>query len=410
MTIPANTRLDNAALIYPPCKSSKYASGFRICVTLSEDIDRGILQKALETLMVRFPSFTYTIGKNFFWWYLKRMDKTPKVVDSRPMGYFDYVRNDGFLFRVGCEGAKIDLDIFHALTDGTGAMTFLMSLVAEYITQRYGVESPSGRWVLSPFDEPDEEEFEDSFDHFSGEKGMLDKEERAFALSGRTRHFDSVGRTRICLSATNVKSAADKYGCTVTEFITALMLYTLQDIRFSRRKPGSPYLRVEVPVNLRPIYQRKTLRNFSSYLHLGIDVRNGKIPFGEIAQDVHLQKKLFIQPRYLTTRIAANVALEDSKLITITPRFIKKPIMRLIYHIKGDKYCSTTLSNIGEIVLPKETAKHVRDIDFILGRPLRRGVVCGCATFGDKMVLNFTSRIENDDFEYLFYQNLYSFL
>lgn len=406
MTAPAITRLDNAALIYPPCMTSKHAAGFRISVALKEDIDPEILRSSLLTILDRFPSFKYTIGTSFFWWYLKRLDKTPSVSKSRPMGHFDYRRNGGYLFRVGYDGPRIDLDIFHALTDGTGAMTFLMSLVAEYVHVRYGVESTSGKWVLNPDDEPTDEEFEDSFDHFSGEKGSLDKEEKAFIMDGKARKFDTVGRTRIPIPEEMVRIAAKKYGCTVTDFTTAVILYSLQEVRAARHNPGSPFIRVEVPVNLRPIFGRKTLRNFSSYLHLGIDVRNGDLPFDEIVHDVHLQKNLYIQPRYLKTRIAANVALEDSKFIAMIPRFIKKPVMRIINHVKGDTYCTTTLSNLGNIDLPDKVARYVRDIDFILGRPLRRGAVCACVSFNGLLVLNISSRLKDSSFESVLWKNM----
>ena len=396
-------RLDNAALIYPPCKSRAYSPGFRICVTLDEDIDPDLLQQALEEVLRRFPSFAYTIGKNFLWWYLKRMKVSPEVRRSVPFGNFDYEKNGGWLFRVGYDGPRIDLDVFHALTDGTGAMTFLMSLAARYLHLRHGTPVEAGRWVKDPDEEPCEEEIEDGFDHFSGMKGSLDKETAAFALRGEALPSDEVGHTCIRLDLREMEARARRFGCTVTEYLTAEMLCSLQEVR---GRTGSPFLRVEVPVNLRPIFCRRTLRNFSSYLHIGIDVRNGNMSFGDILADVRLQKSLYLQPERLAIRVAANVELEDNKFIALIPRFIKKPVMRLIYHLKGDKYCSTTLSNIGRLELPESMAGHVRDVDFLLGRPLKRGVVCGCVSFGGTLSLNFTSRIRDRRFEQAFERNL----
>lgn len=406
MTIPENTRLDNAALIYPPCMTSKHTTVFRMSITLTEDIDPACLQTSLICILDRFPTFGYTIGTNFFWWYLKQLNKFPIVTKSEKMGRFDYRKSNGFLFHVGYEGKRIDLDVFHALTDGTGAMTFLISLVAEYLRNLHGVETNPGKWILKPEDEPTMEEFEDSFDHFSGEKGSLDKEEKAFALKGKVRNFSDDGRTRIPLSASKLKAASQKYGCTVTELIVSAIIYSLQELRSRQRKPGSHFIRVEVPVNLRPIFSRRTLRNFSSYLHLGIDVRNGDIPFEEIVRDIHLQKNLYIQPRYLKTRIAANVSLEDSKFIAMAPRFIKKPVMRFINNVKGDRYCTTTLSNLGRIELPEKIARYISDMDFVLGTPLRRGAVCACVSFKDQLVLNISSRLKETDFESILMRNL----
>ena len=324
-------RLDNAALIYPPCKSRDYTPGFRVSVTLKECVDSVCLQKALEEVLKRFPSSS---------------------------------------LRVGYYGTRIDLDVFHAVTDGTGAMTFLMSLTAQYLSLRHNIPVEYGRWVRNPEDEPCEEEIEDSFDHFSGMRGSLDREDAAFAIKGKALPSDTIGRSRVKVDTRKVMAFAKECDCTVTELLAAVMLYSLQEIR---RSSDRPFLRVEVPVNLRPIFSHGTLRDFTSYLHIGIDVRNGDMSLEDILSDVKLQKSLF-------------------------------------YHLKGDKYCSTTLSNLGRIELSEEMAAYVRDVDFVLGRPLKRGVVAGCVSFGNSLVLNFTSRIRDQRFEQAFERNLESVL
>ena len=122
------------------------------------------------------------------------------------------------------------------------------------------------------------------------------------------------------------------------------MLVSLQDVR--AKAPGrkkSPFIRMEVPVNLRPIFGSPTMRNFSSYVYITLDVSNGDYTLEEAVKEVKLQKRLYMQPARLTKRIAANVALEDNLAIRCIPLFIKKPVINIINHLKGDKYATYEL-------------------------------------------------------------------
>ncbi len=400
MTPPAWTRLDNASLIYPACRTKRYLTTFRMSVALGEDVSAGILQSALEKTAGRFPSFCYGLDRGFFWWILRRLENKPVLSAPGTMGPFDFRRNGGYLFKVACDGNRIVLDVFHALTDGHGGMTFLLSLTAEYLRMRYGVQVPCSAWVLDPDEEPSRSEIEDSFDHFSGIRGELDKESRAYHLSGTPERDDVFNEFRVSIPVAQMRDKARELGCTVTELITAVMLRSLQEVR-REKDPDSRLssLKIEVPVNLRPIFGSRTLRNFSSYVHLGIDVRGGDLPFSEIIEEVRLQKRLFAQPRRLTTRVAGNVALEDNPAIARIPLFIKKPVINYIKTHKGDLYCSQTMSNIGAIELPEEMQRYVKDIDFILGRPVIRPGAVGCVSYGGMLNLNFSRRFAETDFE-----------
>lgn len=407
MKAPAWTRLDNASIIYPSCRTRKYATIYRMVVTLDEKVSEPLLGTALINCMRRFPSFRYTLDKGFFWWFLRRLENDPVTSAPFAMRPFNFKKNGGYLFKAGCEENRIILDFFHALTDGTGAMTFMMSLTAEYIHLRYGVEVPSGKWVLDLDEEPSMAEVEDSFDSFSGIKGALDKETRAYHLHGTEECAGTLHDIRVSLPLDKMQALAGEYGCTLTELVTALMLLSLQEVRTGRPAIGdSPYLKVEVPVNLRPIFHSRTLRNFSSYVHLGIDVRSGDLPFQDILREVKLQKSLFVNPHRLTTRVAANVALEDNLAIRSIPLFIKKFAINFINSHKGENYCSQTLSNLGGISLPEEMRRHVRDLDFILGRTQKKSGSCACVSYGNRMNLNFSRKIVEHGFEDAFIRNL----
>lgn len=407
MNAPSWTRLDNASIIYPSCRTRKYATIFRLAVTLDQEVSQDLLGQALRNSIKRFPGFRYTLDKGFFWWFLRRLENEPVTAPPFAMRPFSFRKNGGYLFKAGCDGNRIVLDFFHALTDGTGAMTFAMSLTAEYIRLRYGVDIPAGKWILDLDQEPLKEEMEDSFDSFSGTKGSLDKEARAYHLHGTEESAGKLNNVKVSLPLDKMLDLAKENGCTVTELVTAVMLLSLQEVRSSKPVIGdSPFLKVEVPVNLRHMFGSRTLRNFSSYVHLGIDVRNGNLSFGDILQEVKLQKRLYVNPHRLTTRVAANVALEDNLAIRSIPLFIKRLAINFINSHKGENYCSQTFSNLGEISLPEGMCGHVRDIDFILGRPQQKSGACACVSYGNRLNLNFSRKIVEHGFEDAFVRNL----
>ena len=407
MTLPEWTRLENSAIIYPSCKTRKYAAVYRMSVTLDRNVDEASLDASVKTVIKRFPSFRYTVRRGVFWWFLNRLENEPAVCASSELKPFDIKTNGGYMFKLSCTGARIDLDVFHALTDGTGAMTFLLSVVAEYLKLTDSVQVRYGKWVFNPYEEPVEQEMEDGFDNFSGTKGSLDQESPAWHIRGREEKADVLNSLGVSIELEQAKAKASEMDCTLTELISAILLYSMQELRSkdpSRRKESS--IRMELPVNLRPIFGSRTLRNFSSYVYLGLDLSNGEYSLDSVLSEVKYQKRLYVQPARLTRRIAANVALEENLAIRCIPLFIKRPVINIINHLKGDKYATYTFSNLGNIELPEGVREHVKDIHFILGRTRKRSGSCACVSYGGKLNLNFSRKIAEDDLERIFVRNL----
>lgn len=407
METPNWIRLDNASIIYPSCKTKNYATLYRMAVALDEPVSVSLLNAALRTTAKRFPGLCYTLDKGFFWWFLRRLETTPEAGPVPAHKPFSFRRNGGYMFKVGVADNRITLDMFHVLTDGTGGMTFLLTLTAEYLKLRYGADIPAGKWILDTAQEPQPAELEDGFDAFSGKKGSLDKEQRAYHVRGTVVGWGELNDIKMSFSAAAVRAKAAEYGATVTEFLAAAMIHSLQQVREADPRRGKrASLKLEIPVNLRPIFGSATLRNFSSYIHVGTDVSNGPMTFAEILSEVRGQKRLFLNARRLTTRIAANVALEDNLAIRCLPIFIKRPAINIINRLKGENYCSQVLSNLGNIELPEAMAAHVRDLDFMLGRTRQRSGSVACLSYGDRLNLHFSRRIVEWDFESAFQQQM----
>ena len=399
-------RLDNASFIYPASQSKKYSSLYRMSVTLTEAVDTEILQQALEATVARIPTFHYTLTSGALWWYLRYLDRTPRVLPLQPLHQFSIERNGGFLFRVSADGCRIVEDIFHVLTDGNGGMTFLLTLTAEYLRLRYGAEPVYGGRILDPAARPCASELADSFDDFGGKRGSLEQNDPAWHIRGRDLGHKELRNLRVRIPMGRISEVSRARGCTVTELLVAAQVAALQELRGAGRNRSRSALKVNVPVDLRRIFGGSTLRNFSSYVMLGVDVRNGEYDFDQILEIVCAQKRLYSMPSQLEPKVAKNVELENNFAINCIPRVLKKPIIDIINKLKGDRYCSHTLSNLGRIVLPESLRGYVRDIDFVLGRQRGNSGASACVGFGDHLVLNLSRRIAERSFEDAFLRQL----
>ncbi len=404
LQIPARMRIDNAANIYPASISKYYASLYRMSVTLSETVDLPCLQRALETVSERIPTFRCELRAGAFWWSLRRMEKTPEVGPSTPLSRFHFSDNGGFLYRVSADGNRIDLDVFHALADGTGSETFLLTLTAEYLRLKYGLEFPYSGLVLNPADTPDLGEVEDSFKTvFSGRKGELEKNDPAYHIKGSRLPDAGLRDVRVVMPLRHLKAVCRNLDCTVTDLLTGMMLNAIQQLyRNDPDKRKSDVLKVSVPVNLRPLYGSRSVRNFSSYVNLGMNVRGGFLQLGDLVRLVKMQKRALLRPENLEPKIAANVELEESFAVRCLPLMVKKPIIDYINRHHGDIYCSQTLSNLGQVKLPEALRPYVKAFDFILGRQRGNSGAVSCAGYGESLFMHFTRNIQEDDFERLF--------
>ena len=407
---PASLRLDNAANIYPASMSKEYSSLYRMKVTLSHVVDVTLLQEALASVSERIPTFRCTLRAGAFWWYLDRCSATPVIRPLKPLKDFSFEEQNGLLYRVSARGCAIFLDVFHALADGNGALIFLMTLTGEYIRRRYGVEIPYNQLVLNPKDHPVYAEVEDSFKSvFSGRHGQLEQNVDAYHIKGTALPRRAVKDLRVVLSSARVKDLCREYSCTVTEFLTASMIWALQEVHRAdpiRRKRS--VLKVSVPVNLRPLYGSRTVRNFSSYVNLGVDVKDGYYSFDQLVKAIREQKAHDMQQELLESKIAANVALEEMLLVRMLPLKIKHPIIDLINLLHGDRFISQTLSNLGMIKVPEALYPYMKDVDFMLGCQRGNSGAVSCLGYNGKLYVHLTRKIVENEFETALLRLFYS--
>jgi len=405
--------LDNAAKIYPAARRQNWSNVFRLSATLTEDVDREVLQSALDVTGRRFPSIAVRLRRGVFWYYLQQLSKMPQIREEScyPLTRMSKAETRKCAFRVIVYKRRIAIEIFHSLTDGTGAMIFLKSLVAEYLQQKYGVHVPPEKGVLGRVEEPSEREMEDSFQKYAGNIAASRKENTAWHLSGTPEPAGFLNVTCLKVPVKEALAKAHEYGVSLTNFLCAVMMQALQNMQkekvasVKKRKP----IKVLIPVNLRSLFDSHTLRNFAMYTTPEILPCLGEYSFEEICQVIKNRMGAEITQKQMSMKIAVNVNSEKIMAVRVMPLFVKNIVMKAIFNSVGEKKSCLTISNLGAVKLPDEMMPFVERMDFVLGVQANAPHNCGVLSFGDSLYINFIRNIKEADLEYHFYKVLRDF-
>ena len=404
-------KLDNAAKIYPAAKRRNWNNFFRISATLTEPVDVAVLRSALDVTARRFPSIAVRLRRGMFWYYLEQIPHSPAIQEEKscPLAHVPFHEVRQCAFRVLVYHNRFAVEFFHALTDGTGGLTFFKTLLAEYLSQKYGLTIPAGDGVLGRLEEPDAEELEDSFLRYAGNVKASRKEATAWHLTGTPEKDGFKDLVTLMIPAPVLKECAKAHGMTVTELLCAAMMQAICQLQAekmpqrSRRKP----VKVLLPVNLRNLFPSKTLRNFASYITPEVDPQMGDYTFDEICAAVHHRMGLENNPQTMRAKFAANVASEQSPLLRVMPLFIKNLAMKAVFDTVGECKSCLCLSNLGVVRLPEVMAPYVARMDFIIGVQAKAPHNCGVLTWNDTVYINCIRSIREPELELHFYRVLH---
>ena len=403
-------RLDNAAKIYPAALRTNWSNVFRLSATLNEDIDKAILQSALDVTARRFPSIATRLRKGVFWYYLQELEHAPTITQESSYPLTHMRRRDlrKCAFRVIAYKNRIAVEFFHSLTDGSGGLIFLKTLVAEYLQQRYGISIIAEHGVLGRLEEPQPYELEDSFQTYAGGVPASRREPNAWALHGTPEPGGFLNLTCFRLSTDDVLRKAHEYGVSLTVFLGAAMMMALQNLQVEKQ----PYIRrrkfikLLLPVNLRNIFPSRTLRNFALYVTPEIDPRLGHFDFSEICNAIRHKMGLEINQKQMSAKIATNVNSERLLLIKLMPLFIKNMVMKAVFDSVGEIKSCLSLSNLGNIQLPDAMKPYVQRFDFILGPQASKPHNCGVLSYNGNLYINFIRNIREPELEDHFFRVL----
>lgn len=373
-------------------------------------MDVKVLKSALDITARRFPSMCARLRRGLFWYHIEQLPNAPEIrkEECYPLTRMNRHEIGKSAIRVIVYKNRIAVEIFHSLTDGNGAMIFLKTLTAEYLTQKYGVSIPAEFGVLGCLEEPSHDELEDSFQKYAGPVQASRREKNAFNISGTPEPQGFLNLTCFKIPIKDALSAAHKYNVSLTVFLTAALMQSLQAVqshKYIKRKRRKA-IKILLPVNLRNVFESKSLRNFVLYTTPEIDPKQGDYTFEEICKIVNLWMATEITKKKMSAKIASNIYAEQILFIRLMPLFIKNLIMKAVYSSVGErKYC-LSMSNLGNAIIPDEMKPFVERFDFILGVQANAHNNCGVISFGDTLYMNFLRSLRESDLELQFFKTL----
>lgn len=399
-------KLDNAAKIYPAIREEDWSPVFRIDAVLKQEVNKDALQSALVITYKRFPTFSVNIMKGLFWYYFEPNEAEPKVKleDTYPASPFSDEKDGGYLFRVLYYKKRISLEIFHSITDGFGATIFLRTLLFNYFTIVNGREPVSNHLDLERYgilfykDLPTPEETADSFQYYALSSNEMNlKENSAFKIPGTRIRENTLKVVHVLASVQKIHSLAKEFNATITEFLTALFIYSILDAKVYTSSDKKP-IKISVPINLRKRFPSKTLRNFSSYINVefspGENIENNNLK--DICKVVSEQIRKGVEVNILRGKFSGNVQTEKNIIMRIAPLVLKNIVLKTGFSLFGERITTSTLSNVGNIDLPEGMASMVERFDFLIGAPKQNAYNCAVISFKDTISISFSSIISEN--------------
>ena len=395
-------RLDNSAKIFPMSTGEKYSSVFRLSVLLTEDIKRDMLKQAVIKALEKYDIFKVKMKAGLFWYYLEENDKEPQITEERdyPCKYINPKTNNDYLFKVTYFENKINIDIFHSLTDGNGGTIFFREIIYTYLELVYPKELNKNNRIIKKIDF----DIEDSYLKNYNKKAIsTESSPRAYELKGRKIKLGAISAIHEIIDMEKLKVESKKYDATVTQYLTAVLIHSIYIANY--RKSNKP-IKVCVPVNLKKYFPSQTMSNFFSYITI---TAKGKM-LDNFEKIVEVVKKEFAEKlteEEILKTMSGNVRLGTNLFIKTIPLFLKNIIVRLSY-LEIRKHSTITFSNIGRIGVLGDYQKYIDYFLMLISPDSVEKIKCSGCTFGNKIVFTFTSILNDNRIEKEFYEFLKS--
>ena len=391
-------RLDNSAKIFPMSTGEKYSTVFRLSAVLKEDVQQEKLQKAVIKALEKYEAFKVRMKAGLFWYYLEENNKNPIVEEEKdyPCKYINPRRNRGYLFKVTYYKNKINIDIFHSLTDGNGGTTFFKEIVYTYLEMCYlddlKQENRKTRKI--------EYDIEDSYiKNYNKKINTNVPNPRAYELKGKKIKLGAISAIHQIIDLEQLKKECEKYNVTVTQYLTAVLMYAIYKENYKGNKP----LKVCIPVNLKKYYPSQTISNFFSFIML--DGKKKQDNFDEIIALVKQEFKEKLAEEEILKTMSGNVKLGNNIFIKMIPLILKNIIVRLAY-LEIRKHSTITYSNTGRVGIMGEYQKYIDYFMILISPDPVEKIKCSSCTFENKIVFTFTSILNNNKIEKAFYEFL----
>ena len=394
--------LDNAAKLFSAASSPKDTRVFRFYCELKEEVKEEILQEALNQTIQKYPVFLSVMRKGLFWHYLEKSELRPVVREEykEPCSSL-YVRDKKtLLFEVTYYKKRINFEVFHALTDGTGATEFLRELVKNYLYLIHEEDLEPVELSNQYLTVKDQED--DSFSRYYDPDFPRKKKKkiRAVQIKKGGKGYEELQINEASMSVKELLGIAREKKVSMSVLLTAAFICAIHE-EMSRMQEKKPVI-LMVPVNLRKIFPSDSMLNFFGYIEPGYQFGGGKDSFEDVLEAVKLYFQENLSKEHMAGRMNELIAIEKHKILKWAPLELKNRCIRAGAKM-AEQEVTAVLSNMSVVKMPEDYAQYIEK--FGVYASTNRTELCICS-FQDTLSLGFTSRYDSTNIQRNFYRIL----
>lgn len=394
--------LDNAAKLFSAASSPKDTRVFRFYCELKEEVKEEILQEALNQTIQKYPVFLSVMRKGLFWHYLEKSELRPVVREEykEPCSSL-YVRDKKtLLFEVTYYKKRINFEVFHALTDGTGATEFLRELVKNYLYLIHEEDLEPVELSNQYLTVKDQED--DSFSRYYDPDFPRKKKKkiRAVQIKKGGKGYEELQINEASMSVKELLGIAREKKVSMSVLLTAAFICAIHE-EMSRMQEKKPVI-LMVPVNLRKIFPSDSMLNFFGYIEPGYRFGGGKDSFEDVLEAVKLYFQENLSKEHMAGRMNELIAIEKHKILKWAPLELKNRCIRAGAKM-AEQEVTAVLSNMSVVKMPEDYAQYIEK--FGVYTSTNRTELCICS-FQDTLSLGFTSRYDSTNIQRNFYRIL----
>lgn len=395
-------KLDNAGKLYPSIASSRVSTVFRLTAVLTENVKPITLQRALEHTAKDYPLLNVRLRKGLFWFYFEH-NPLPPILEKEqyyPCTSLSLKSAMPIPYKVLYHNNRIHLEISHAIADGYGALIFIKALIKEY----HRLLSSKAKEDIMEI--PLQALAEDAFQKYY-EKNIPPppKVERAFHFPFKLIEKGTYEVTCGIYSASAFKALAKANNTSPTRFLLCLFFETL--LAYLKETKADPKaIVINVPVNLRGLFDAQSMRNFFVSVTPSIDPRLGNYSRRELLDYIDHYFGLTLNDKFLKRYISRNVRNERLWHIRMIPLAIKNKVMPLIYNYYGESSYTSSLSNLGPVGIQEPYGDLISRFE-VVPPPSEGNIIKVTAiTYRDVSTISFGSLTQDKTIEKIFFRKL----
>ena len=398
-------KLDNTANLFPVIAGESMSNVYRISVTLTELVDPELLQEALDIVLPKFDGFNLRLQKGIFWYYFEENgNPAPKVKEENtyPCRFIVQNKNKHYLFRVTYFKYRINLEVFHVLTDGMGGINFLKELTYQYlrlchpeIREKVGDDLNCGTSLNR----------EDSFiKNYRKSSSKPYQTQKAYLVKGEKLLPGEFGVMHGYMKIPALKEVCHKYGVSINEYLVGVFVYSVYQ-ECLKGMPSDKPIRVAVPVNLRPYFASNTTKNFFVMVSAEFHPTKEDYTFEEILQTVRESLKAQINKENLEKLFSYNVSNEKVWIARIAPLFLKNLAMKIVY-TQSALANTTTITNIGNIGVEDVYKPYIEMFHAFLAMSKGQHIKGTICSYDDTLVFTFSYDLQDTGIQKVFFRKI----